>query len=372
MSDKYNRSYNFSPGPAAIPLEALEQARDELLNYKQSGMSVMEMSHRSKEFLSIIEEAEDNIRALLGITNDYSVIFLQGGASFQFCMVPMNLVGPDQMVDVIQTGSWTKKASKEIEKICKLHIAGSTEKENFMRIPKQEELNFSENPAYIHIASNNTIMGTQTKVFPETNEIPLVADMSSDILSRVLDISKFGLIFAGSQKNLGPAGICLVIIRNDLVGRSSSELPIFLQYKSHIDAKSLYNTPPTFSIYMLNLVTKWIKSQGGLLAIEKKNIEKATLLYECIEQNDFYDSPVTKEDRSNMNVVFRIKGAHENPKKEELEALFVQEALKNQIVNIKGHRSVGGLRASIYNAMSKEVVQHLVDFMTEFAKMHSV
>ena len=366
---KHNRAYNFSPGPAALPVEILEEVQEELLNYRNTGMSVMEMSHRSKEFLHIIEQAEEDIRQILNVPHDHSVIFLQGGASLQFCMVPMNLASAQDTVDVIQTGSWTKKATKEIMKISKVHIAASTENENFARLPKLEELNFSEEAAYVHIASNNTIFGTQMHDFPDTKGIPLVADMSSDILSRKINMADFGLIFAGAQKNLGPAGLALIIIRNDLLDRTPENIPIYLQYKTHVESRSLYHTPPTFTVYMLGLTLRWIKQKGGLEKIELMNQEKARTLYGAIDSNDFYYCPVKeKSDRSFMNVVFRIKGASGEAEKEKLEKRFVEEAEKNGILNIKGHRSVGGLRASIYNAMTHEGINHLVGFMENFSQ----
>ena len=366
QTQPYQRIFNFSAGPANMPVPVLEKARDELLNYRDSGCSVMEMSHRSEEFLTIIQEAEKNLRDCLGIPDGYSVLFLQGGASLQFCMVPLNLSNKDKTVDVIQTGSWTKKATKEIQKISQVNIAASSEEDNFLRLPKKEEMRFLDDSAYVHIASNNTIFGTQMKVFPDTGDVPLVADMSSDILSRKINISRFGLIFAGAQKNLGPAGVTLVIIRNDLMERTPQEIPIFLQYSTHAKANSLYNTPPTFGIYILGLVLEWVKSGGGLDEIEKNNQEKSNLLYKAIDESDFYSCPIPAEDRSNMNVVFRIREGHDDS--ETIEKKFAQEAKEEGIINIKGHRSVGGLRASIYNAMPLQGIQHLVDFMDRFAK----
>ena len=368
---KYNRVYNFSPGPSMIPTEVLEKAREELLNYQNSGMSVMEMSHRSREFMHMMEQAEADVRDILNVPDNYSVIFLQGGASLQFCMVPMNLSNSQKTVDVIQTGSWTKKAAKEIARISKVHIVASTEDENFARLPRTEELKFSKEAAYVHIASNNTIFGTQMNDFPDTKDVPLVADMSSDILSRKINISKFGLIFASSQKNLAPAGVVLVIIRNDLLEKAPKNIPIFLQYKTHVESRSLYHTPPTFMIYMLGLTLQWIKKEGGLEGIERRNQEKARILYDAIDSNDLYYCPVKeKGDRSIMNVVFRIQKASEDPEKERLENIFFEEANKKGITNIKGHRSVGGLRASIYNAMPQGGVHHLVGFMEEFSKKY--
>ncbi len=359
------RICNFSSGPAALPLPVLERVRDELLSYHGIGMSVMEISHRSKEFMEIIQNAEKGVIDILNVPENYTVLFLQGGASLQFCMIPMNLAKPDETVDLIQSGSWSKKAGKEIQKIAKLNIAGSTEDKNFTSLPQQEQLKLTPDAAYVHMTSNNTIYGTQFKTFPHT-ESTLVADMSSDIFSRNIDVQNFGLIFAGAQKNLGPAGVTLVIIRNDLMDRASDELPTMLQYRTHAQASSLYNTPPTFAIYVLWLVTEWVKQKGGLHAIEKMNQEKADMLYNTIGEDDFYYCPVLERDRSNMNVVFRIRGNDE-----EMEKKFISNALQNNISGIKGHRSVGGLRASIYNAITKEDVSFLIDFMIDFKKKNS-
>ena len=363
----YNRIFNFSAGPAVLPVEVLEIARDEILNYKNSGMSVMEMSHRSKEFEDIIERAERSIRELLKISDDYSVLFLQGGASLQFSMVPMNLVSKGETVSLIQTGAWTQKAQEEAEKICKVNIIASSEDKNFSYLPDISNLHIPEGSAYIHMASNNTIFGTQFKKFPTRGNQPLVCDMSSDILSRPVNVSDFGCIFAGAQKNLGPSGVTLVIIRKDLIEKADKNLPSMLQYRVHHKAGSLYNTPPCYAIYLLGLVADWVKNNGGLLKMKEKNHLKAKILYDAIEKLDFYFCPVHKEDRSDMNVVFRISGADKNETKEKLETLFVSESSKAGLSNLKGHRSVGGLRASIYNAHPEEGVKALVDFMTEFA-----
>ncbi len=367
-SRPHGRVFNFSAGPANIPVPVLEEARDHLINYKGCGSSVMEMSHRSQEFLDIIENAENKLRNCLGVPDNYSVLFLQGGASLQFSMIPLNLSNKNKTVDVIQTGNWTKKATKEIEKISSVNIVASSEGDNFLRLPKIEEFNFSNNASYVHMASNNTIFGTQMQKFPNTGKIPLVVDMSSDILSRQIDVSDFGLIFAGAQKNLGPSGITLVIIRNDLLERTPQEIPIFLQYDTHKKAKSLYNTPPTFGIYILGLVVQWLLDQGGVQAIEKKNQKKASLLYEFIDKSDLYHCPIPIEDRSNMNVVFRIKATDNESQIERLEKKFIEKAQANFITNIKGHRSVGGFRASIYNAMPLDGINHLIGFMDGFSK----
>lgn len=370
MSQKYNRVYNFSAGPAALPVEVLEQARDELLNYKDSGMSVMEMSHRSAEFTEIIQKAEAGVRELLKVPEEYAVLFLQGGASLQFSMVPMNLAGPNGKVALVQTGSWTEKAAKEIEKICALEIVASTKDSNYSKLPSLNDIAVPDGASYLHMCSNNTIFGTEFAEFPKGLRVPLVCDMSSDIMSRPIDVSQFGVIFAGAQKNLGPSGVTLVIIRKDLAEKAAKTLPTMLQYRTHIEKESLYNTPPTYAIYILGLVLQWVKSKGGLESIEKVNIEKANLLYDAIDSNPFYMCPVQKEARSRMNVVFRVAGADKDEKKAELESLFVKEASAAGLKTLKGHRSVGGLRASIYNAMPLEGVQALVDFMRDFASKH--
>ncbi|GAB4439579.1 MAG: 3-phosphoserine/phosphohydroxythreonine transaminase [Anaerolineae bacterium] len=356
-----NRIFNFSAGPAVLPEPVLEQARDEMLNYRGSGMSVMEMSHRSKDFMAIIEGAETGLRRVMGIPDDYAVLFLQGGASLQFSMVPMNLYQEGNPIDVIHTGAWTEKAIKEIEKVAACKVVASTEGENFTRLPAPGEIELSQNASYVHLCSNNTIFGTQWRHFPDTGDIPLVADMSSDILSRPVDVSKFGLIFAGAQKNIGPSGVTLVIMRRDLAERAPKSLPTMLQYRTHIKGESLYNTPPTFGIYMIGLVMGWIEQMGGVSGIERHNRRKAELLYQAIDSTDFYSCPVATGDRSLMNVVFRVDNGNEA-----LEKQFVTEATAAGLSGLKGHRSVGGLRASIYNAQPLEGVQALVDFMDRF------
>ncbi|MBN2325532.1 MAG: 3-phosphoserine/phosphohydroxythreonine transaminase [Candidatus Omnitrophica bacterium] len=358
-----NRVFNFSAGPAVLPLPVLEKAQAELTNYQDCGMSVMEMSHRSKEFTGIMERAESGLRRLLNIPDDYAVLFLQGGASLQFSMVPMNLYLQGKPVDIIHSGSWTKKAIAEHKKLCEYRLAASTEADNFLRLPKMDEIELTGEASYVYMCSNNTIFGTQFKQFPETGGVPLVADMSSDILSRPLDISKFGLIFAGAQKNIGPSGVTVVIVRKDLAERASENLPTMLQYRTHINGGSLYNTPPTFAIYMSMLVFEWLLERGGIPAMQKINEEKARILYQAIDDNGFFYSPIPAEDRSTMNVVFRVAGDNE-----ELEKKFVAEAAQNQLCTLKGHRSVGGLRASIYNAFPLEGVKALADFMADFAQ----
>jgi len=358
-----DRIFNFSAGPSALPLPVLEKAQKELVNYAGCGMSVMEMSHRSKEFSGIMERADSGMRQALNIPDDYSVLFLQGGASLQFAMVPMNLYQQGKPVDIIHTGSWTKKAITEHKKLVEFKLAATTEEDKFLRLPKPEEINLSGDASYVYMCSNNTIVGTQFKQFPETGDIPLVADMSSDILSRKLDISKFGLIFAGAQKNIGPSGVTLVIMRKDLADRAAETLPTMMQYRTHIKGGSMFNTPPTYGIYIAMLVVEWINEQGGVSAMEKINVAKAQILYDAIDQNDFFYCPIPTADRSSMNVVFRVTGD-----KEDVEKTFVEQATAAGLSGLKGHRSVGGLRASIYNAHPVEGVKALVSFMNDFAK----
>jgi phosphoserine aminotransferase len=366
LKKMYGRVFNFSAGPAVLPESVLEQARDEMLNYKGSGMSVMEMSHRSKEYEAIISSAEEDVRRLMGIPDDYAVLFLQGGASLQFAMVPINLYMPGKPVDVLHTGVWTKKAIDELKKLTEYRIAGTSEKENFRRIPHRSEIQFRDEASYVYMASNNTIYGSQWRTFPETGNISLVADMSSDILSRVIDVRRFGLIFAGAQKNIGPSGVTLVVIRKDLAERCDVKVPTMLQYRSHIKEGSMYNTPPTYAIYIAGLVLDWIELQGGIAVIEKRNEEKAKLLYDAIDASTLFYGPIEKDSRSRMNVVFRVKGD-----KEEIEEKFASEAKKVGLSGLKGHRSAGGLRASIYNALPLEGVKALVEFMKEFEKKYA-
>lgn len=360
-----NRIFNFSPGPAVLPVAVLERARDELVNYQGSGMSVMEMSHRSKDFEQTIQQAEAGLRRAMDIPDDYVVLFLQGGASLQFTMVPQNLYLQGQPVDVLHTGAWTKKAIDELKKVAAYDIAASTEADNFTRLPTAEEMSFNTNASYVHICSNNTIVGTQWHEFPDTDDVPLVADMSSDILSRPIDVSQFGLIFAGAQKNIGPAGVTVVIMRPELAERAAKILPTVLQYRTHIDKKSLYNTPPTFPIYMVGLVIDWIESQGGVSAVAARNQQKADMIYNLIDATDFYSCPVAKADRSLMNVICRIQGNNEA-----LEKKFIAEAAEVGLNGVKGHRSVGGLRFSIYNAQTLEAVAALTDFMGDFEQKY--
>jgi phosphoserine aminotransferase len=356
------RAFNFNAGPGALPLPVLERIREELLDWRGSGMSVMEMSHRSPEFESIIAAAEQKLRSLLGISDDYAVIFLQGGGSMQFTMAPMNLCLPGKPVDVLHTGMWTAKAIGELRKGILHNIAASTEAQRFARLPRQDEIKFSPDASYIHICTNNTIEGTQWTMLPETGSVPLVADMSSDIASRHIDVNRYGLIFAGAQKNLGPSGTTVVILRRDLAERADRNLPTVLQYRTHIKEKSLYHTPPTFAVYVVGLVLEWIASEGGILAIEKRNGAKAQLLYDTIESSSgFYHCPVEKDSRSKMNVVFRVASGNEG-----IEKQFATEAAAHGLVGTPGHRSVGGMRVSLYNAVNVEAVETLTAFMREF------
>ena len=358
-----SRIFNFSAGPATLPEAVLQQAADEMLNWHGSGMSVMEMSHRGREFTDIITTAEADLRELLAIPNNYKVLFLQGGASLQFSMVPLNLAGPADTTDYINTGSWSKKAIAEAERFCKVNVAGSSADDNFTWIPTQEQLQLNDQAAYCHITSNNTIFGTEYHELPDTGQVPLVADMSSNILSRPMDVSRFGLIYAGAQKNIGPSGLTVVIIRENLIGHARDETPRMLDYKTHADAGSCYNTPPTYGIYMAGLVFKHLKKMGGLEAVQELNQRKATKLYKAIDKIDFYNSPVRPQDRSTMNVPFTLS----NP---DLDKAFLEQAASNGLVNLKGHRSVGGMRASIYNAMPEEGVDALIQFMKEFSQRH--
>jgi phosphoserine aminotransferase len=360
------RAYNFNAGPAALPLSVLERIREELLDWHSTGMSVMEMSHRSPEFEGINAAAEAGLRKHLSISDDYAVIFLQGGGSTQFAMAPMNLAQAGKPVDLIHTGTWTAKALGELKKGHLHNVAASTEAEKFVRVPRQDEIRLSADPSYVHMCTNNTIEGTQWQTLPDPGSAPLVADMSSDIASRQVDVKKFGLIFAGAQKNLGPSGATVVIIRKDLAERADKNLPIILQYRTQIKEKSLYHTPPTFAIYIIGLVMEWIDAEGGITAIEKRNETKAKLLYETIDSSTgYYACPVEKSSRSRMNVVFRVAGGDEAKEKK-----FVKEAEAAGIVGTPGHRSVGGMRVSLYNAVTPEAVQTLTSFMREFQRLN--
>ena len=358
------RAYNFNAGPAALPLSVLERIREELLDWRGSGMSVMEMSHRSPEFEGIATRAEEGLRKHLSIPADYAVLFLQGGGSMQFTMAPMNLALPGKPVDLIHTGMWTAKALGELKKGVLHNVAASTEAEKFVRVPRQDEIKLSPEASYVHMCTNNTIEGTQWHAMPETGSAPLVADMSSDIASRQIDVKKFGLIFAGAQKNLGPSGATVVIVRKDLAERADKNLPTLLQYRTHIKEKSLYHTPPTFAIYIIGLVMEWIEAEGGITAIEKRNEAKAKLLYDTIDtSNGYYICPVEKASRSRMNVVFRVAAGDEAKEKK-----FAKDAEAAGMVGTPGHRSVGGMRVSLYNAVTSEAVQALTGFMREFQR----
>ncbi len=354
-----SRVYNFNAGPAALPLPVLKRAQEELLDFGGTGMSVMELSHRSKDFQAINDAAEANVRKLLNISDDYAVLFLQGGASLQFAMIPMNLRRPGKSADYIDTGSWASKAIKEAKVSGDTKVIWSGKDENYMRVPSIDELQFNADAEYVHICSNETIGGIRYPVFPDTPS-PLIADMSSEIMSRVIDVNKFGMIYAGAQKNIGPSGLALIIIKKDLFERSTDNVPIFLKYSTHAAEKSLYNTPNTWGIYLLKLVTDWvIEDIGGIDQMQKINEKKAKTLYDKIDSSDFWKAPADKASRSIMNVVWRLPS-------EELEDKFVNEAKKAGLVGLKGHRSVGGIRASIYNAVGQDAIDALVAFMSEF------
>ncbi|MCB1957326.1 MAG: 3-phosphoserine/phosphohydroxythreonine transaminase [Rhodocyclaceae bacterium] len=356
-----SRVINFSAGPAGLPIEVLEQVRDELLDWHGAGMGVMEMSHRGKQFGAILETAEADLRELMGIPSNYRVLFLQGGATLQFAMVPINLMRGRQSADYLVTGSWSKKALGEARRLAGARIVADTEAEAFTRAPEQHELALDPNAAYLHYCSNETIYGVEFPYVPETGDVPLVADMSSHILSRPVDVSRYGLIYAGAQKNIGPVGVTVVIVREDLLGEPFPGMPLMLDYATYANNDSMYNTPPTFPIYVAGLVFQWLKRQGGLAGIERRNIEKSSLLYDYIDGSAFYSNPVRREDRSRMNVPFTLA-------RPELDARFIEEAGRAGIEQIKGHKSVGGMRASIYNPMPLEGVRALVDFMADFER----
>ena len=355
-----NRVYNFNAGPAALPLAVLEEVRDDLISYKGEGLSVMEMSHRSKTFESIIKKAEDLAKEVYAIPAGYRVIFMQGGATMQFAALPLNLLGENQGADYINTGSWSTKAIQEAEKLGKnVSVIASSKDENFNYIPSDFSVN--SDAAYLHITSNNTIFGTQWLHYPETGSVPLVSDMSSDIGCRPFEVSKFGLIYAGAQKNMGPSGVTIVIIREDLMEKSPADIPTMTSYKLIGGKESLYNTPPTFGIYIINLVLQWVKNGGGLKKLGETNQTKADLIYDILDSGDFYKATVGKESRSIMNITFRLPS-------EDLEKEFGAKASERGMIGLKGHRSVGGIRASIYNAVPMEAVQGLTEFMKEFEK----
>jgi phosphoserine aminotransferase len=353
--------YNFSAGPAVLPKAVLEQARDELLDWHGTGMSVMEMSHRSKEYLSIAEQAEADLRELLSIPDNYRVLFLQGGATSQFCMVPMNLLRGKQQADYVNSGAWSKKAIAEAQRYCDVNVVASSEDSNFSSIPAFDSWQLNEQAAYLHYTPNETIGGVEFHWIPDSGDVPLVADMSSTILSRPLEVSRYGVIYAGAQKNIGPAGLTVVIVRDDLAGETIPGTPTMFNYRKHADNGSMMNTPPTYGWYLAGLVFKWLKQQGGVAAIAKVNQRKAQSLYAAIEGSGFYSSPVARDCRSWMNVPFTLADAG-------LDSEFLAQAGSAGLLNLKGHRSVGGMRASIYNAMPESGVAALIDFMGEFER----
>ena len=357
------RLYNFSAGPAALPVEVLEQVQRDLVDWQGAGLSVMEMSHRGKEFMGIAAQAEADLRELMQIPDNYKVLFLQGGASLQFAMVPLNLLRDRQKADYVNTGQWSKKAISEAKKYCQVNVAASSEDRNFSYVPPQSDWRLHPEAAYVHVTTNETIGGVEFDFTPDTGEVPLVADASSHILSKPIDVSRYGLIYAGAQKNIGPAGLTLVIMREDLLGHALPITPTMLDYRIHADNESMYNTPPTFAVYVAGLVFQWLKRQGGLAGMEQINIRKAQKLYGLIDSNDFYASPVAQNNRSRMNVPFTLRDPA-------LDEPFLKEAKARGLVQLKGHRSVGGMRASIYNALPEAGVDVLVSFMQEFAKEH--
>jgi len=355
--------YNFAAGPATLPAAVLEEAQKDLVSLPGMGMSLLEMSHRSKPVVEMIDTAEQNIRKLAGIPDNYRILFLQGGASLQFSMVPMNLLTPGGKADHIVTGNFANLALKDAQKVGDIRVAGSTEDSNHDRIPNQAELDLDPKADYVHFTGNNTIYGTEWPTEPEVGDVPLVADLSSNIFSKPIDVSKYGLIYAGAQKNLGAAGVTLVLVRDDLLDRSPDSLPAMLSYSVHAKGNSAHNTPPVFSIYILGLVVKWLANQGGLEHVEHQNGDKAKLLYDQLDSSEFFTGHAQPGHRSRMNVTFRLP----NP---ELETQFASEATAEGLVELKGHRSVGGIRASIYNAFPREGVEALVSFMKEFERTH--
>jgi phosphoserine aminotransferase len=363
MTTAVHRIHNFSAGPAVLPVSVLEEAQRDLVSLPGVGMSILEISHRSKTFEDILAKTEADLRALGNIPSTHKVLFLQGGASLQFSMVPMNLLTQETTADYIITGAWAQKALKEAQRVGAVHVAGSTESENFNRVPRQDELRLTPNAAYVHFTSNNTIFGTQWKAEPEVGTIPLVCDTSSDMFSRPVDIARYGLVYAGAQKNLGPSGVTLVIIREDLLQRSAKSLPTMLNYAVHVENGSMYNTPPCFGIYLMGLVAKWALSQGGLSSIAAVNERKAGKLYQEIDRTGFYRGTAAKDSRSLMNVTFKLRD-------EALDKAFVKESTAAGFDGLKGHRSVGGMRASIYNAFPEAGVDALVAFMRDFERTH--
>ncbi|PCI17281.1 MAG: 3-phosphoserine/phosphohydroxythreonine aminotransferase [Piscirickettsiaceae bacterium] len=357
------RLFNFSAGPATMPEAVLERARDEMLDWHGAGMSVMEMSHRGRDFISIAEQAEQDVRELMNIPNNYKVLFLQGGATGQFSMVPMNLLGEKKSACYINTGAWSKKAIAEAKIHCDVTVSATSEANKFTSIPAIDSWDIDNSAAYLHYTSNETIGGVEFQSIPDVGDITLVSDMSSNILSREIDVSKFGVIYAGGQKNMGPSGIALVIVRDDLIGEVVQGTPSIFDYKKNADVGSMLNTPPTYSWYLMGLVFDWLKGQGGVAAIEQRNIRQSSKLYTVIDNSDFYSNPVDITSRSRMNIPFTLANS-------ELDDLFLAEAKSVGLVTLKGHRSVGGMRASIYNAMPEEGVDNLISLMTEFERVN--
>lgn len=356
------RAFNFNAGPAALPLEVLKRAQAELLDFNNTGMSVMELSHRSKDYDSVHNRAKELLMELMEIPSNYDVLFLQGGASLQFAMIPLNLLGEGQVANYILTGVWSQKALDEAKLVGQTRIGASTKENNYTSIPKLSEIDIDPNDAYVHITSNNTIYGTQWQEFPDTGNVPLIADMSSDILSKPIDVSKFGLIYAGAQKNLGPSGVTVVIIRQDLLERTPENLLTMLKYTTHAKSNSLFNTPPTFSIYLLSKVLEYVQEQGGVASLAKQNELKAQMIYDVIDSSDgFYNGHAQADSRSRMNITFTLNS-------DELTQAFLAESKARGMVGLNGHRSVGGCRASIYNAVPVEACEALRDFMIEFRK----
>ncbi len=353
------RSYNFSAGPAMLPTAVIERAQQEMLEWGASGMSVMEMSHRGKDFMSIAQSAEANLRELMAIPSNYKVLFLQGGASSQFAMVPMNLLRGKSGADYLNTGMWSKKAIAEAKRYCEVNVAADTSEGGFCEVPAQDALQLNADAAYLHYTPNETIGGVEFDYVPETGDVPLVADMSSTILSRPIDASRYGVIYAGAQKNIGPAGLTIVIVREDLIGNAMENTPVMFNYETHANSDSMYNTPPTYSWYVAGLVFEWLKEQGGLEKMGEINHRKAQKIYDLIDSSEFYANPVAKNGRSWMNVPFTLADA-------ELDGAFLSGATERGLVTLKGHRSVGGMRASIYNAMPEEGIDALVEYMKEF------
>ena len=358
-----DRIFNFSPGPAALPSEIMHQAQDEFLNWRGTGMSVMEVSHRSPEFIDLAAESESDLRELLKISYDYKVLFLQGGATLQFCAVPMNLAAPDQTADYVITGSWGKKSKSEAERYVQVNVAADAADSNYTTVPDPATWQLKKDASYLHLTPNETIGGVEMHEIPDVTTVPIVVDMSSTILSRPVDVNRFGLIYAGAQKNVGQAGLTLVIVREDLIGNASPQTPGITDYKVMADKDSMWNTPPTFAWYMASLVFKWLKDQGGLTAVSARNDAKAAKLYAAVDESDFYSNPVNVEYRSRMNVPFTLADAR-------LDATFLAESREAGLLNLKGHRSVGGMRASIYNAIPEEGVDALIAFMSDFEARH--